>query len=234
MTSTKVWSTPRTRPTARRLLASLPEDLPVVVNWTGAPHTPRWDEEDSVLLNGNSRTNKLEQLNALASAGVLTPQFAESDPDFPLIAPVPGWMGRTLFHTRAGDFRFRPRPAYWVEPLLLSEEWRLHVFKRPLGALVVIRSAIKKPIEGAKAHPWVRSHATGWRFSYVGGSSEAMRTAARNAVGALGLDFGAVDLGIFCGTPVVLEVNTCPSLERGSQTLAAYAREIERRAESDA
>jgi len=181
-------------------------------------------------LNSRSITNKLYQLKKLQSAGVTVPDFCEASTSFPRIAPKPGWMPRTLHHARAGDFRRGVRnPDYWVAPLDITEEKRLHVFRRPKGSYVVIRTATKKPIEGKETHPWVRSHETGWRFSYGGGSNPSEREVAIQAVDALGLDFGAVDIGIVNSAPLVLEVNTCPGLEG---TLTYYVEEIKRHANS--
>lgn len=92
----------------------------------------------------------------------------------------------------------------------------------------VLRTA-KKVQNRPDAHPWVRSHRLGWKLSYIGGISDLGKQIARNAVRALHLDFGAVDIGIRNnGDPFVLEVNTCPGLEGG--TLDMYATNILERA----
>ena len=74
---------------------------------------------------------------------------------------------------------------------------------------------------------WVRSRQSGWNVSYDGVStSEEMRSLAKSAVAALGLDFGAVDLGVTEeGRVVVLEVNTAPSLDNPN-TAACYAERL--------
>ena len=72
--------------------------------------------------------------------------------------------------------------------------------------------------------PWVRTRAGGWVIDY----SEAirktvsdrarkdMRQAAIKAVEALGLDFGAVDVGWNAQGPVVYEVNRAPGLDNAT------------------
>ena len=216
---TTVSFTSKTAPTARLLQAELlllsaPDG---VINWTGAPL-------EGADLNAAAFTNKLTQLEKLQEAGVLVPGFCAAGGAFPDIPPYPGWLGRRSNHKKGRDFRghYAPKmPDFYVEPLILTQEKRLHVFKRPQGAFCVIRTATKVPIEGEETHPWVRSHETGWKLSYTGGSTEAERRAATSAVRALGLDFGAVDIGTFCGTPLVLELNTCPGIDPG-QTLRKF------------
>jgi hypothetical protein len=75
------------------------------------------------------------------------------------------------------------------------------------------------------AHAWVRSHRLGWKLSYIGGANDTQKQIAKDAMRALHLDFGAIDLAV-CndGREIVLEVNTCPGLEGG--TLTMYAENI--------
>lgn len=69
----------------------------------------------------------------------------------------------------------------------------------------------------------IRSHNNGWVFARVGVElSESTRDVAIKAIGALGLDFGAVDIAITPqGVAKVYEVNTAPGLE--GTTLDSYA-----------
>jgi hypothetical protein len=218
--------TSKTAPTGRALQALLTRKGVgnIRINWTGS-------QIRDANLNAHARTDKLRQFQILRESGVLVPDFAPASRTFPGLPPKPGWMARSSNHRKGRDFdaTIRKRVDFWVEPLLLTEEKRLHVFKRPKGAFVTIRTATKVPVEGTETHPWVRSHDNGWRFSYGGGSTERERTAAKEAVAALSLDFGAVDLGTFCGQPLVLEVNTCPGLDVGN-TLGRYVDEIAKHA----
>ena len=79
---------------------------------------------------------------------------------------------------------------------------------------------------GREAHPWIRSYEGGWRVLYDGISSKKKhRELAHRAVAALGLDFGAVDIGEAAnGTLTVLEVNRAPGIEGG--TVDAYAKAL--------
>jgi hypothetical protein len=190
-------------------------ELEGIVNYSGST----LKLEVPTVLNATSRTNKLVQLATLEDAGVVIPQFTETQPR------GEGWFPRTLNHQQGFDFTRRriPVPDFWTRKCQLVEEWRIHIFLTKKGNLKILRSGVKKPLPGA--HPWVRSHRLGWRLSYTGGASAPMLAEARKAVEALDLDFAAVDIALDNeGVPVVLEVNTCPGLEGG--TLDRYAEAI--------
>lgn len=209
-------------PTGRLLeerLLSLPQEG--LVNWSGVPHRGT--------LNANAFTNKLRQLQLLREGGIVAiPSFEEPLRQWPLLPPHPGWLPRTNFHRAGRDFRRRVRPDYWVEPLNLTEEWRVHVFRTKKDNMRVIRCAKKLPV-GPEAHPWIRNHDYGWRFSYVDGCPDQAKGLAREALRKLTLDFGAVDLGLTPeGQPYILEVNTCPALDEGN-TLVKYVENITER-----
>lgn len=140
------------------------------------------------------------------------------------------WIGRDLNHVGGSDL-LTPvaNPGYWVRRENLVREFRVHSFRGRS-----LRAGIKAPRtdfawtrRNAQPHPWVRAWDGGWRISYDGVSStQAHRDIAHRAVVALGLDFGAVDIGERAdGSLIVLEVNRAPGLEGG--TVDAYARAIQ-------
>jgi hypothetical protein len=137
--------------------------------------------------------------------------------------PAGDWVGRMNNHVGGNDLLQVPgNPDFFVKKLDITEEYRIHMF----GGRS-IRAGIKKHREGfANPSPWIRSYEGGWRIVYDGfKSKEAMRAIAANAVKALGLDFGAVDIGkLRNGNLVVLEVNRAPGLEGG--TVDAYSKAI--------
>lgn len=147
-------------------------------------------------------------------------------PPVPVVQEPPiEWLGRTRNHIGGRDLLNPPlNPDYWVKKENIVHEYRVHSF---LGAS--IRAGKKKEIEGAAhdpARPWVRSLLNGWKISYDGVSiKQAHRNLAHQACEALGLQFGAVDIGEKDdGTLIVLEVNRAPGLEGG--TITAYANAI--------
>ena len=134
------------------------------------------------------------------------------------------WLGRATDHVGGGDI-LHPTDwtiGYYAKKEELVNEYRIHSF---LGKS--IRAGIKAKREDfPNPHAWVRSWDAGWRIKYDGVSSKKKhRELAHAAVKALGLDFGAVDIGERAdGTLVVLEVNRAPGLKEG--TIDVYAKAI--------
>lgn len=139
------------------------------------------------------------------------------------------WVGRMNDHIGGNDLLNPPsRPDFYTLKVRLDREVRIHSF---LGRS--IRAGVKVPREGVTPHPWIRSFDGGWRIQYDGfESTEEMRKLAAAACKALGLDFGAVDMGIKPdGGLIVLEVNRAPGLEGGS--VEAYAKALARWVEGE-
>ena len=135
----------------------------------------------------------------------------------PVIAAAT-WLARLNNHVGGADLLNPPAVAdYWAKKEAITDEVRLHCFRNKS-----IRAGLKKP-RVAQPHAWIRSYESGWSIIYDGfESTEEQRAIAKLAVKALGLDFGAVDLGKRAdGTWIVLEVNRACGLEGG--TTEAYA-----------
>lgn len=154
-------------------------------------------------------------------------------------APDVNWLGRATDHTGGLDLLRNNATDFFVRKEELVREYRVHSFlNRSLRAgMKVLREGWTQGRTEADynagrqvAHPWVRSWDAGWRISYDGVSlngKNAVRELAHSAIRALGLDFGAVDIGERAdGTFVVLEVNRAPGIEAG--TLEAYVNAINR------
>lgn len=128
------------------------------------------------------------------------------------------WVGRDNDHTGGIDL-LNPTaaPDYWVRKETLTNEFRIHSF---LGRSIRAgKKAHRENFTGTRS-AWVRSWDGGWRIVYDGVSAnQAQRDLAHRAVAALGLQFGAVDIGQKAdGTLIVLEVNRAPGLEGGTIT----------------
>ncbi len=142
--------------------------------------------------------------------------------------PVPQnvgeWLPRTANHMGGHDLLTPPStPDYWVKKEKLIEEYRVHIFNGKS-----IKAGVKGPRDGVVTpNAWIRSYDAGWGIHYSGFSStKKMRALAVKAVEALGLQFGAVDLGKRDdGTLIVLEVNRAPGLDGG--TVNSYATAIQ-------
>jgi hypothetical protein len=182
--------------------------------------------------------------NPLFHSAIMALYNAIKHVDETWLAPPPAvdaaeWLGRLRNHVGGGDLLNPPaQPDYWVRKERLVREFRVHSFEGQS-----IRAGVKKHREGGDwdgsqgwrdsngnlgPHPWIRSHEAGWRISYDGVTiTRAHRDLAHAAVQALGLSFGAVDLGERVdGSLMVLEVNRAPGLEGG--TVTAYSQAIQR------
>lgn len=131
-------------------------------------------------------------------------------------------LGRTYHHTQARDLLHPRHPDFWVERIDTVREHRIHVFDNE-----VIRVQTKQPTPGEQPHPWIRSASSGWtlvaRPDLTALVPRGARSIAKQAVRALGYEFGAVDLAVKTdGGIVVWEVNTQPGM--GDGTADVYAR----------
>lgn len=170
---------------------------------------------------GRGGGNKYEELRRLFQAGVPVPRHALSEID-PSIIAFPR-LGRAFRHTQAFDLLWPLRnPDFYVEKIDTIREHRIHVFDDR-----VIRVQTKQPTPNATPHPWIRSESSGWtlvaRPDLTALVPRGARTIAKEAVRALGYEFGAVDLAVKTdGGIVVWEVNTQPGM--GDGTADVYAR----------
>lgn len=187
------------------------------------------DEFSNLNFTGGRPAPFVQGVGELHTAlGGLFTQLRTPPPVTPPPAPVGEWFGRMNDHVGGNDLLGAiGNPDYWVRKLDIVKEYRVHSF---LGRS--IRAGKKAPREGytpggiPTLHPWVRSWNGGWRILYDGVSSKTRhRELAHRAVAALGLSFGAVDIGeLRDKSLVVLEVNRAPGLDGG--TVDVYANAI--------
>lgn len=136
------------------------------------------------------------------------------------------WLPRRNNHVGGSDLLTAPaQPDYYSKKENIVEEYRLHMFDGKSIRAGVKQQRPTRP-NGAPSHPWIRSFDAGWIIAYENfQSTREQRDIAAKAIKALGLDFGAVDLGKRAdGSLIVLEVNRAPGVEGG--TAEAYARKI--------
>lgn len=141
------------------------------------------------------------------------------------------WLARTFNHQGGTDLLrgVGGQADYYSKKENLVDEYRVHIFNGRS-----IRAGRKVGRQGVRQHPWIRSYDGGWRINYDGfESTRTMRDLSQRAVEALGLQFGAVDLGQKPdGSMIVLEVNRAPGLEGG--TVTSYATAVERLMQGEA
>ncbi len=146
------------------------------------------------------------------------------------LASAERWLARMNDHVGGADLLNTPqRPDYFSRFEDIAEEYRVHSFDgrsiragRKIHRLEFVNNPNNIP------HPWIRSYDGGWSISYDNfESTPSMRELARSATEALGLDFGAVDIGRKAdGSLLVLEVNRAPGLD--GNTITAYADAVQR------
>ena len=200
-----------------------------------------WGCSSSPYITGLNRSgvelavDKLSTLRTLAAASVRVPEFTQHlhvdrGPDI--------WLARTKLnsHGGAGIVVVRRQDPIPEAPLYTRyvgkvQEYRLHV----VDGKVIAEQQKRKELgtEQTADQKLIRNRSNGWVYAVnnVEWTDEPTKAAAyeeaEEAVLALGLDFGAVDLLIDkdAGLPYVLEVNTAPGLHSPT-VLAAYVEAI--------
>lgn len=206
-----------------------------VVNW-GSSH-PLFIRHDARIINNPDAvavaSSKLYSLRLLSAQKVPCLEFTQ-DSDHALEWLIDGSSvvcrdvdrghgGNGIRIIRRKDWhtggRVRPdfgNPVLFTRYFRKQLEVRVHATRDKILAVAEKRKRLGQP-----GDYWVRSHSRGWIFAEARAEFGKERVLATEAIKALGLDFGAVDIGIAPdGNSVVFEVNTAPGLE--GRTLNAY------------
>lgn len=213
----------RSSESARSLAAALgasiggriPAGEPLVINW--GVRDIRAPEGTRVLNSILGPYRKDEQLEVLRVGGVRVPEIS--------LTPKVGYIPRTYTHEQARDFERSPVYGdFYTKGVETAAEGRIHVF---LDSVIL---AQRKVPMAPNAHPWIRSHRYGWRFSSSPDSRASIprgvRPLAKQCISLLGLDFGAVDIAWDeNGSAIVWEVNTAPGIE--GRSIECYKRAIQ-------
>jgi len=203
-------------------------DFDYVINWGRGER--RFNSEyinnpEQVVL----ASNKLRTAETLGNYGVSQPDFTtQKEVAAAWLAEGSTVMCRTLLRAFGGRGIVLVCPG---EPLIAApmytkyikktDEYRVHV----LGDKVidVQQKRKRQEIPNEEVNYQIRNHRNGWVFCRGGvNPPDCVHTAAVRAVSALGLDFGAVDVGFNARRDKarVYEVNTAPGLE--GSTLDKY------------
>jgi glutathione synthase/RimK-type ligase-like ATP-grasp enzyme len=217
-----------------------PRSTHLIVNW-GCSNAPDWANYDQQVLNRwpnvANATNKLTCFEVLRDAGVSIPEFT-TDETIAL-----GWVrdkttvvGRSILRGSGGEGiwlntyenTFYPDGvvAFPIVPLYVkyikkTEEYRIHVFR---GQVIDIQQKRRRANVPNEEVNWqIRNLNNGFIFarSNIRPADSVLRESV-DAVQALGLDFGAVDIiwNSRRKTAYVLEINTAPGLE--GSTINSY------------
>lgn len=199
-----------------------------IINW-GTTYPNLQGRGRTLNLPGNvaDSINKLVALTKLKEEGVNVPSFSTSIDNLNRTDSIV--LARTNLRGSGGAGIVVLREAddvveapLYVQYVPKQAEYRVHVVA---GRTIWIQEKRKRNgVEQDKNQKLIRNHANGWVFCNVTDGRPCGADLAVQAVKALGLDFGAVDLiiGRDDNRAYVLEVNTAPGLE-SPQLKAAYA-----------
>ena len=204
-----------------------------IINWGASSFKRNIQPFQGTLLNRpecvKKAVNKLQAFKALEGHCPLPP-FTESR------AEASWWLPgavvcRTVLngHSGAGiviaetEEQLVDAPLY-TKYIKKEHEYRLHVFNGKV--FHVQKKARSKAVADENVNWKIRNHGNGFIYAHVGVDVEdATKQIAVNAVAALGLDFGAVDMMVTkAGVWYVLEVNTACGLE--NTTLEKYVEQF--------
>jgi len=196
----------------------------ILIRW-GSQSVGQIDNTYETVINPSfgirNASDKLGSLQMMADwsdeqeeESILTPDWDE-DPEALVERAGYPILGRKRHHARGTDIQlclqrrdFNKRRDYYVEYIPTVREYRIHV----IGEEVIRVQGKFLDIPNQKL-AWVRNYTTGYRFRAPKKRLRPVRLKmAVNAVKAVGLDFGAVDLLVADNNETyILEVNTAPS-----------------------
>jgi len=203
----------------------------IVINW-GSSKSPKWNYEGIINSPAAVRisANKLRTLVCLRDHHVQTVPFTTTKSEtqgwnrIVCRAVLEGHSGEGITIMRQGEAL--PDVPVYTKFIPRSREYRVHVFR---GEIIDYAKKVKRIdgriVSNAQSDDMIRSAALGWEFIRAVTRRPSVEELAKQAVSALGLDFGAVDiLRDREGNCYVLEVGTAPGLS--NLGLEAYANAI--------
>lgn len=218
--------------------AFIPQKGDVIVNFGSSELPKAWKACTYKIINSvaavSNSIDKVRALTILKDSGVSVPKFTTD------ALQVPKWlkqghsvMARKLTKASCGkgavmvaptDPTFPDAPLYTLY-VPKKAEYRIHVWG--VEVIDMQQKKRRKDFDKTKVNNQIRTWATGWVYCRGGiNVPQVVIDQAKKAVTALGLDFGAVDIGYTesNGKATVYEVNTAPGLE--GTTLKVYAKKI--------
>lgn len=214
----------------------------LVINW-GNSYTPIWGDrgDQYTLLNSwyyvEQAANKRLTFDQFLLSGVPHPEWTDDtecaqswiDDGYTVYGrkTLTGHSGIGIIIYQPGENIEDPCPLY-TKSTKAKHEFRIHVGDN--GETIIDQVQKKRKAGFEEGRQGIRSHADGWISAREGIIVPACVTeVAKAAIKALGLDFGAVDVGYNQreDKAYVYEVNTAPGLE--GTTLNSYAAYFQRK-----
>ena len=220
-----------------------PNRITKVIRWGSSDSwAPCYERALNTIEAIENSSNKLKALTIMKDKGVSVPWFSSDKYSAELEHQVEGIstiVGRATYHQGGSNFNVcndhydienDNTSSHWLELINVHKEWRVHVFQ---GCVIGVSRKTDEGVESRIVNRYTRNHSNGWRFIRcdVANVQQRLKDLAIEAVNSLGLDFGAVDIILSDGTEstseggrkyYVLEVNSAPSVEKGSTILSEY------------
>jgi hypothetical protein len=197
-----------------------PQPDDIIINW-GNSSQPDWEAPTlNDPYNVGTATHKAETFYQLGAYNVPTPTYTLIKAEA-LIWLEQGYkvIARTLLTGHSGQgIVVMNTPEDFIEAPLYTKyfpkthEYRVHIFR---GDVLDITEKRRRNGAGGRESPVVWNHGNEYVYCRQGvACPEDVLDASRKAVEALGLDFGAVDVGYYQpeNKVAVFEVNTAPGL----------------------
>ena len=210
-----------------------PRQSDIIINW-GRSRLPEWPAVLNRPENVRCAINKAEAWATLQANNVPTVEWTSHMPlveewtrDGGIVLCRQNLRGRggqgiSVINYHLTEWDGDTSPDTYVRYFKKRREFRVHVWGNQM-----IDLQEKRKRRGADADRYIRSHDNGWIFARQGVTCPAaVSEAGVAAVRALGLQFGAVDIGWneHYQRPCVFEVNTAPGIE--GTTVEKYVQKI--------
>lgn len=192
-----------------------PDDI--IINW-GNSHEPVWKYSPEQMCNLPASVgvavNKLETLKALKEWGVRTVPWTQNKDEaraWGLVCERHTLTGHSGEGIRVSTPDMIQNAPLYTEMLVPCDEYRVHVFN---GQIIDYSKKVKE-VNGefvSAPEELIKNKEHDWYFLRDVAPRDSVQEAARTAVEALGLDFGAVDIIRYKKKAYVLEVGTAAGL----------------------
>lgn len=205
-----------------------------VINW-GSTELPKWKYSDNTFLNHPKNVanavNKLVSFHLLMEAGVPTVEFTVDRSvalgwlsESPVVVRkiVNSSQGKGIEIVEQGELPVAPLYTKFIPK---AREYRVHVFN---GKVIDVQQKRRRADLEDTPSGLIKNLENGWVYCRedITPLPEGAEQVAINAVRALGLDFGSVDMLSKKGSVYVLEVNSASGLE--GVTLEKYITEFKK------
>jgi hypothetical protein len=214
-----------------------PREGDTIINWGRSSFPEGFIKPGVVVINDPNNVavaiSKLKSLTKLKEAGIRVPEFTtDSEAARRWLSDGHTVLARTLDRgfggrgiqvvNQGGDL---PRAGLYSQYRPKRHEYRVHVWN---GEVLDVQQKKKRRDFSGDPDKFIRSYANGWVYCRDGVEApEAVVQIGLRAVNALGLYFGACDIGVNPSSsrgPTVYEVNTAPGVE--NTTARKYAQKF--------